>query len=751
MFAVLVAAGSIWQMSPPAPLPASASPLEFSAVRAARHIAVIAASPHPAGSAANARVREYLVRELNALGLETHVQSTVGVTPRFASMGVVNNVVARLRGRDSDGRAVLLVAHYDSQAAGPGAGDDAHGVAAILESIRALRFGAQLRDDVIVLFTDGEEDGLLGASAFVDEHRWAKNVGVLVNFEGRGNRGPAVMFQTSLDNDWLIGAFGVAVPYPVASSVSQEVYRRMPNDTDFTIFNQRQFRGLNFAHLGGWPAYHTPLDTADALDLSTLQHHGTSALGLARYLGERKANEPSHGDAVYFGLPVVGLVRYPAGWATPLAVIGLAAFGVAAFCHRGSQGWRLSRILIGIVASFVTIAATTVFLPGVWFALTALHRHWLPEGDIANSRSYAVAMIALGVALHALLFNVRRNWLGQHNTLYGSLALWVVFGLAAARLAPGASYTFAWPLLFGLASAFVADRLGSRGWLGLLILMVPVLLLLAPLIYWLVVIFGVTSVGAIAVGVQVVLLLEILTPQLAMVATESRWLTAAASAAVGLLFLVIGLTTVRYSPHHPQASDVFYALEGDGSRALWASPAPAPDAWSRGFVTNEPGRAALPLFFPAFFTDRPDAVLLTHDAETVALPPPGAELLESHDMTEGRLVRLRLSPARGGRWLTILLPQSVVRAASIDGRPFERDPAARRGSKAAWAMTYINPPLSGIEVSLSLQEQGPLHVRVIEMTAGLPTLRDSPKPSRPRTTVPFQSGDATLVGRTVVF
>jgi hypothetical protein len=49
------------------------------------------------------------------------------------------------------------------------------------------------------------------------------------------------------------------VPHPVASSVSQEVWRRMPNDSDFTVFNRHQFRGLNFAHLGGWPAYHTPL------------------------------------------------------------------------------------------------------------------------------------------------------------------------------------------------------------------------------------------------------------------------------------------------------------------------------------------------------------------------------------------------------------------------------------------------------------------------------------------------------------
>src|SRR5260370_14179732 len=324
-FAVFVAAGSIWQMYPPPPAAASASPQRLSAPRAARHVAVIAVSPHPAGSEANARVRQYLVTELQQLGLEVQVQSTVGVTPRFAAMGTVDNVVARMRGGSNEGRAVLLVAHYDSQPAGPGAGEDAHAVAAILASVRALRARAPLRNDIIVLFTDGEEDGLLGASAFVKEHPWARDVGVLVNFEGRGNSGHAVLFEVRPDNGWLIRTFGAAVPHPVASSVSQEVWRRMPNDSDFTVFNRHQFRGLNFGHLGGWPAYHTPLDTPERLDGSALQHHGTSALGLARYFGELEATQLKGDDALYFGLPFIGLVAYPAVWTIPLALIRLGA------------------------------------------------------------------------------------------------------------------------------------------------------------------------------------------------------------------------------------------------------------------------------------------------------------------------------------------------------------------------------------------------------------------------------------------
>jgi len=84
---------------------------------------------------------------------------------------------------------VLLVAHYDSVPTGPGANDDGVGVATLLETARALTASAPLQNDVIFLFTDSEETGLLGAQAFVTEHLWAKEVEVVLNFEGRGNGG----------------------------------------------------------------------------------------------------------------------------------------------------------------------------------------------------------------------------------------------------------------------------------------------------------------------------------------------------------------------------------------------------------------------------------------------------------------------------------------------------------------------------------------------------------------------------------
>jgi Zn-dependent M28 family amino/carboxypeptidase len=177
----------------PDPVPASAPPTEFSSGRALEHVRAIAQEPHPMGSAENAAARDYLVNELSALGVEPEVQTTTAAhyfVSSVAEAGTPENVLARLEGTNNGGKAFLVMAHYDSVPTGPGASDDGAGVATMLETMRALKAGPPLKNDVIFLFTDGEERGLLGARAFVDSHPWAKDVGVVLNLEARGTRVP---------------------------------------------------------------------------------------------------------------------------------------------------------------------------------------------------------------------------------------------------------------------------------------------------------------------------------------------------------------------------------------------------------------------------------------------------------------------------------------------------------------------------------------------------------------------------------
>jgi hypothetical protein len=137
---LLLAAWSIVRTTrPPRPVPATSPDTVFSAERAMRHVEQLAARPHPVGSEDHARVRDYLIAQLASMGLRPQVQATTAIGTRYQSAGRVENVLAWMPGADTTGKAVLVVTHYDGVGAGPAAGDDAAGTAALLETVRALR------------------------------------------------------------------------------------------------------------------------------------------------------------------------------------------------------------------------------------------------------------------------------------------------------------------------------------------------------------------------------------------------------------------------------------------------------------------------------------------------------------------------------------------------------------------------------------------------------------------------------------
>src|SRR5215204_2651123 len=307
---------------PPAPIPASAPPTEFSSERALVHLREIAQRPHSTGSADNARVRDYLVAQMRSLGLDTQVQEATGVGTRYARAGHVRNVIGRLPGRTPGGLAVVLMSHYDGVEGGPAASDAGAGTAAVLETLRALRAGPPLAHDVIALITDGEEAGLLGAAAFVREHPWAKDVGVTLNFEARGTTGRALMFETGPGNLDVARVLRTAGDVS-ATSLSVTVYRSLPNDTDLSEVGVLGKPALNFAFADGVERYHTAHDDVAHLNPGSVQHHGAQMLTLARAFGDGPLPRPTTGDAVFFDLPLVGLVVYPQGWALPIMLVAV--------------------------------------------------------------------------------------------------------------------------------------------------------------------------------------------------------------------------------------------------------------------------------------------------------------------------------------------------------------------------------------------------------------------------------------------
>lgn len=182
----------------PEVVPARAPATEFSAERAMEHIRAIAQEPHPVGSPENARVRAYIISQLEEMGLSPEVQQTTALIPGRGNVqaSTVYNVMARIPGTKPS-RAMLLDAHYDSMPMTPGASDCGSCVARLLETARALQADPPLQNDVILLFTDDEELGpMAGAAAFVEQHAWINEIGLVLGFEGIGRTGPSIMFET---------------------------------------------------------------------------------------------------------------------------------------------------------------------------------------------------------------------------------------------------------------------------------------------------------------------------------------------------------------------------------------------------------------------------------------------------------------------------------------------------------------------------------------------------------------------------
>lgn len=526
----LCGAASLYGLRPPAALGPDAPPTEFAAGRAMEHLRAVASAPRPAGSAEHARTRDYLVEQLRRLGLDPQVQADAKTA----------NVLARLKGT-GDGRAVMLAGHYDTTPRSPGAADDGLAVASLLETVRALKAGPPARNDVVVLFTDAEELGLLGANSFVYGHPWRGDVKVALNFDARGNSGPVLMFETSPENGWLVEQFAAAAPRPVANSVFYELYRRLPNDTDFTVFKNGGMSGLNFAPIGGFDAYHSPRDVADRVSQRTLQHMGGQALALARRLGDAPLDDVRERDAVYFDLLALTLVSYPGWLALPLALLCVCLYAGALAYGLRRRRLRLVHLGLGFLAQLAVLVGAAVMMVNASAVIGARAGE---GGDAFNPDSprgqlYALGLLALTLAVGSGVYAWFRRHVGAEGLLLGASLWWVLLLVLTAWFWPGGSYLFTWPLVGALLGAWALLAAGEGGGASLgraavfAACAAPGVLLVLPLTYLLLV--GLTMKMAATVVLLPALLCGLLAPHFELAATAvGRWTFPAASALAAL-------------------------------------------------------------------------------------------------------------------------------------------------------------------------------------------------------------------------
>jgi uncharacterized membrane protein len=721
---------SLLVLEPLEPTPASAPANEFSAERAFSHVEQIAERPHPVGSAANAEVRDYLVGHLENLGLHPTVQEATSARTKdgIASVARVHNIHARIPGSAPTGH-VLLVAHYDSVPRGPGAADDGAGVAAILEIARAITSGSPPRNDIDIVLTDAEEPWLLGAQAFVSADRLDPQRSVVLNLEARGTSGPALMFESSSDNATVIPALANA-QHPIAGSGWEACYQLLPNDTDFTVFRDAGFAGMNFSLAEGSARYHTPEDSPANLDHASLQHMGSTALTAAGYLAEQDLGAPRGGQLTYF--TVLGeLVRYPQSLAVPLALLAAVVFAATVLYAR-RRGVRIGGVGWAAVSFLAPLVVTMALGIGAWQMLLLLHPGYgsFHTGDTYRPEWYAAGLLALTVALTVAWYVLMRRLREPEELILAIWAWFVVLAILSAAFVPGASYLFTWtPLLGGVLLAAAIRWSGEEPtwrYLALSAGAVPAVVLLVPLID------SFFSIGlAFASGPMflAVLLLATALPVLDLLALRRAWLVPVSTAVMGLALFAAGLSIDTFDDEHPRQTRLVYALDADRRQAWWLSADPNPAPWTNRYVNT--GRIMADDRFP----DSPSLSLSSRyyagPATVAHIEPVGVRVTRSKRDGDTRDLELHIAPGQASRLAVYADTRShTVAAATVDGINVEEAPGQREYTDPSkWGFVFHGGPPNGIDVTLEVRGEGSLPLRVITYRDGLPQVpKLTPRP-----------------------
>jgi hypothetical protein len=753
--AALLLAGTLAAYRTPAPLGLDAAPTVFSAARAREILKELVGDgvPHPMGSAADAKVRDLIVKRLTALGYTTELQTGLSCN-EFGACGTPTNIVAT-RGESSGKDAVMLAAHYDSVPAGPGASDDGVGVANLLEIARVLSVTPLPKHPIVLLVTDGEEGGLLGASLFTREHPLAKRIWAAVNMDTRGVSGPSLMFETGTANAWLMRLYGRSTLEPITNSLCYVIYKTLPNNTDFTIFKAASYQGFNLAFIGDVAYYHTPLDSFENASPTTMQHQGANALSGLLALANATDISPPTADSLFFDVLARTVIVWPIGSVLPAALAALALLAAAAILLIRKGHLSYGQAAYGFLGALANVLLGGALAIAVLALLRILGR--LPPIQGPSWIAHPLAMHVGFSALTLLTTTAIAAWFARRAGFwgfwFGASMLAALLSLATALVIPAAGYVV---LLAALAAvlgvvpsawALMKSRRPSQGaadfavlFPGLiaLSLLLPLLLLLYPALgapAW--------PIGTVTLCVTAAFLLPLLGNATRPGRQRLTWIAAATT--FGAICITVLLPT--YSKSWPQRVNIEYWADADSGRAHWYTQTASlhlPSAMDETLKFDPVPRARFQGFpLKGFYAQAPAVKLAAPELSQISAN------LGTGD--PGRL-ELLLRSARGAPKAFVIFPGSAniheIEIATPSGPLRAKLQTLRNGSTVVLA-----PGIAEAGLRFWIRAPAvPMTAQVFDESYELPgELPDGKKlqQARPKNATSSQDGDITVVQRTV--
>lgn len=714
----------------------------YSVHRALEHLQAIAQKPRPQGSLANREAAQYLQEQLIGLGLEPILQQGVysGEITRPTVPVPPTNVLARLKG--SEGKQVILLsAHYDSAAIGPGAGDNGAAVATLLEVLRALKSDVPLKHDVIFAFVDGEELGLRGARLFVDEHPWAAEIDLVINLDARGSHGPVVMYETTPHDDWLLKMFQEGVPQAVSYSLAAEVYKLMPNLSDFNEYVRiPDVQGLNFAFLHGPNYYHTGADRTVSLELTTLQHQGDQVLAALRHFGNAPIEVGTGSAGTYFYTLGLGLVGYPGGMLWPVTLIMVLLLGAFLVPRFRRQELTVSGLLKGLVSSVVLLIVCIVACALLWLVFDKLVS--MDVGPLRHpyrSEFYFFAFLCFGFGLILGLKEFLLSRLPVSSLIAGGLTLWVILGIVVSVALPGASFLFVLPCLFVLMGMLtireIEEGSAMQVWLGTLAC-VPAMVIYLPLtaLLYLCMPFAPLPMPALIAGCTVGLLaLLLMGPLHIAVETGHRSFLPKLLLGLGLaIFIGLSALNMRHDAMHPRQESLIFMADLDAGEYSWLSQQQSPKTWNGQVLKGQPAFKPLSKLGP-----RNRTPVAHYPASAVELPRTQVEVVSQKVEGQSRNLVLRLKPPQQTIVLRVVFEQPFVKA-FLGERAIHSDVGHLH-------MRHLPP--DGNELRLTVTAGEPLRLRTVAVIPGFPDNTIDPVPEE---VIPYSMRTRYLEHSTVI-
>lgn len=744
---------SFYSLMPSSKIEKTSSLTEFSSEKALLQLKEITKEPHFTGSPEHETVRNYLVSELEKLGLQVEIQEQMAVNKKWRAATNNKNILARIKG-SRNGKALLLLSHYDSNPhSSLGASDAGSGVVVILEGVRAFLAKKEMpKNDIIICISDAEELGLLGANAFVNHHPWAKEVGLVLNFEARGSGGPSYMLlETNGGNKKLIEAFQQAdSPYPVANSLMYSIYKMLPNDTDLTVFREdADIDGYNFAFIDDHFDYHTVQDSYERMDMNTFNHQTSYLTSTLNYFANADLdNLKSETDYVYFNFPYLGLVFYPFSWVIPMFIVCAILFFV--MLHFGVLKKKLT--VKGIVRGFYPFLASLVTSGALaffgWKLLLKIHPQYndILQGFTYNGYYYIAAFVSLTLAICFWFYKdyfIKRT---KQDLSVAPLFLWLVINGFVAFYLPGAGF-FILPVLF-LFGIFMIAKFSISKVDTLLIFTlfsIPVLIIFAPLAKMFPVGLGLKML--VVSAVFTVLLFGFLVPVFAQYKDHKK---------LSLLFLFIGFMALisasvysGYSIDRKKPNSVVYVFDSNKNEAYWASYNAETDDFTKQFLGKNPTKGSYDGNTTA--SKYKTGIQLHAKTEIINLEKPIISIVSDTIVGTDRKLTLRIESPRNANKIELLTKTPIkFKSFMVNNEPVKND----RNSEYVFSVEkgtimnfYRTSKEEIIDIEFVVDKNQVMDIDILEAKYDLytnPQFKITPR-NEVMMAMPFVLNDATII------